>query len=430
MKKYNQLIAINLAYKMQGIKRRPPPISGFTIYRLEYLISLILTHKQKKHEGAWSLLNMQYMTNIVPQANKYLNFLKEQGIIEWINYSAGRNSRLYRLVEEGHTKLQAITDKTLIRRIEEHGHKLHLHNSKMYPDLNKWIKCVDFDYKEAIKTVETTYAKNVKLDAKKAEARRNYSLSAILRIESGEIYYKVNSTNFRLDSNYTSLPSELMQHLTIKGRAPYEMDISNSQPFFLATLFDMTPEIEKVFKKYLGNSLTMSTKALQLSKYDDVKLYRLLVITGKIYEYMMKKFDEHGIKYRNRREFKDQFFLVFFGKTDIINSPAAKLFKHEFPNVQRLIDLIKAKHHNQLPILLQRIESYTILDRVVKAITTELPKLPILTKHDSILPFKIMVYGTELDKAREIMVRIITEATGLTPQGRMKRLQTRIIDSD
>jgi DNA-binding PadR family transcriptional regulator len=418
-----QLVALNLTDVMKEVAEHPPDIPGFKISRLEYLISLILTHKQDKHAGAYSVLNMKYMSNIVPGAGQYLKFLAERGIVEWKNYSAGRNSRLYRLTEEGPTAFRPITDKTLIRRIEQTGHKSGLQNSKKYPALHKWVNQVELDREGALQTIREEYERRFLYDPSTAEARRTYSLGAIARISEGNLYFKVSPTNNRLDTNFTALPRELVKHITIKSQKPYEMDISNSQPFFLSTLFEMTPAIEKVCTQYLGHDYTMIIKSLHVAGSKDGRLYSLLVSEGRFYNYMRCVFDREGIPYADRDDLKEQLFIVFFGDLRAKRySTAARVFEREFPSVQQMIDKIKREDHRRLAVLLQRIESDVMLNRVAREIGRQLPNMPMLTKHDSILPFKLVVYGHgEIDQARQIMVEIITEVTGCRPQGRMKR---------
>jgi len=421
-KRYNQLIALNLVEKMKGFEANPPQITGFTISRLQYLISLIISHKQEEHAGAYALLNMQYMSNVVPNANEYLDFLKQQDIIETINYSAGRNSRMYRLKDEGKTEFRAITDKQLIYRIEKNKVEIKRRNSKKYPPLNEFINKVRIDYDAAIETIEETYQNNILMANLKGEGRRTFSLAAVERIVSGEIFIKCNPTNERLDSNYTQLPSELLQHLTINGNPLVEVDIKNSQPFFASCLFNPTQEIEKIMMRFLGKNHTMSAISLQLANNEDVKLYTSLVTTGTFYEpFLMEKFKENGIIVKNRDELKKQLFIVFFGKLNAYKyNPAARLFKSLFPNVQKLFDAIKKDEHNQLAILLQRIESYTILDRVAQKILADLPGLPFLTRHDSILPSGIFVTPDTAEKVKSILLETIKEVTGLMPMARIK----------
>ena len=422
IKRYNQLIAVNLIEKMKEFEHNPPEITGFSISRTQYLISLILSHKQDNHPDAWSLLNMGYMKNIVYNADQYLNFLRERKIIEWINYLKGRNSRMYRLINEGRTECRAISDRKLIFKIEENRRNVQLRNSKMYPALNENIYKAGINYEAAKKTIESEYLKNIKKGYKKVEGRRTFSLAEIEKIQSGEIYIKVNQTNGRLDSNYTRLPSELVQHLTIDGNYLAELDIRNSQPFFVAPLFNPTPEIEKLMIRFLGRRFTMYVISLQLPECEDVKLYTSLVTSGEFYDpFLMNKFKETGIPFKDREDLKEQIFIVFFGKSDAYKyNPAARLFKATFPNVQILFDAIKKDEHNRLSILLQKIESYVILKRVAQKILTDIPILPFLTRHDSCLPSKILVCENCIEMAKEIMLTTIQEITGLTPIVRIK----------
>jgi hypothetical protein len=420
-KRYNQIIAVDLIDRMKEIEQNPPKIIGFTISRLQYLISLILSHKQDNHPGVYSLLHMPYILNVIPQADKYLKFLKDQNIIQWKNYCAGRNSRMYRLINEGKTEFRAITDKKLIRRIEKNRISIAKRNSKKYPALNSFIYKIKIDHESALKTIESVYQQNKIMDIKNAEGRRTFSLSEINRIQNDEIYIKVNPTNGRLDSNYTRLPGELIQHLTIDGNPLIELDIRNSQPFFAGSLFNPTSEIENIINKYCGHSLTMLLKSLQVSECKDVKLYLSLVTEGTFYDpFLMDKFNENGIHYDSRDDLKKQLFVIFFGKNnaDKYSNPA-RLFKSIFPNVQKVFDLIKKDQYNALAILLQRIESYTILERVSRKILTELPGLPFITRHDSLLPSGIMVYK-DADKVKNIMLTTIKEVTGISPLIRIK----------
>lgn len=136
---------------------------------------------------------------------------------------------------------------------------------------------------------------------------------------------------------------------------------------------------------------------------------------------MMDKFRENNILYKDREDLKKQMFVVFFGKLHAHRyDRVARMFREEFPNVQRVFDFIKKKQHSRLANLLTRIESHVILDRVACEINRQIPNLHILTKHDSILPVRLYVSG-ECERAREIMVDTIHRVTGIVPQGRMKK---------
>ncbi|MFP8489278.1 hypothetical protein ACKGJO_09245 [Gracilimonas sp. Q87] len=436
-KKHHQLIAVNLKEKMRYFEQHPPDIPGFSVSRMEYLIHLILTRKQVDNDNycnAWSILNMEYMNNVIPQASKYLHLLREEGIIEWINHSAGRNSRWYRLINEGWTEQVPITDMKIIRRVEKNKSHLARRNSKKHPFLNKAIRKVNIDFEEARQAVDEKYQENIQkgMDAEGAEARRTYALSAIMRIHAEEIYIKTNTTNFRLDSNFTNLPGYLLKYCHIEGQSFIEMDIRNSQPYFAGALFNPTKEVLEVMEDYLPHSDLMSVKPLLSIEAHDVNLYRSLVSSGKFYEYMAQQFQDRGLtEFADRKQLKTYLFKsVFFGNKYTYKfkgkaGEPARVFKEVFPTVNKVFNRIKRKEHNKLAILLQRIESYTMLERVVKEIESKHPDMDMLTKHDSILPVRLLMPNKPgaLESVRSIMVDTITTVTGLAPQGRMRKLR-------
>jgi hypothetical protein len=389
---------------------------------MKYLISTILTHKQEKHSGSYSMLNMGFLKNIVPRADEYLNFLKNEGVIDWVNYSAGRNSRLYRLTKqfEGKTFYRTLTDHYLIRRIQNNSKRMKYCNSKKYPILNLYVQKVQIDTQEAQQTIEKTYQDGINSQSiekrEKAEARRTYSLGEILKIESGEIYKRVSKTNGRYDSNFTRLPSELVQHLSIDGHPLTEIDIANSQPFFVVSLFNPTQGIQKIMKMSLPKPIYEQILSLQLLDKQDIIKYIYLVLTGKFYKFMMSEFRNNGLKFIDYDNIKEQLFAVFFDKNSAkLYSPAVKLFASLFPNVQLIFEIIKSDQHNRLAILLQKIESYTMLDCVVPKIISNYPGLPFITKHDSILPSGVMVTG-KAEEIKKLISREIKRVIGFEPK--------------
>ncbi len=420
--KYHLLIPVSLQPILDEFEKSPPDISGFAVERLSYLVSLILTHKQKDHQFSYSILNMEYLTNIVPRAGEYMKFLNENGIVEWKNYSAGRNSRLYRMIKEyqGPAVFRTMTDQNLVRRIQENSKSLKYQNSKKYPHLNKFVHMIKVYSEGAYRTIDATY--NHMLNSEipeiknKAENHRTFSIGEIQKIIQGQIYIKVNKTNFRYDTNYTRLPSELVKHLHINGIQLKEMDIANSQPFFALGLFNPTPEIQKI----MGQSLFMYTKSLKLDDKEDVKMYTSHVSTGKFYDYFEGECKNIGLCFRDRRDFKDHLFTVFFGESKALAySKTVKLFSTIFPNVWWMFCIIKTARYNRLAILLQHIESHTMLNCVSQKIFSMYPSIPFLTKHDSILlPGNLTNQLTE--EIEKLILSTIQEVVGHKPNLKRK----------
>jgi hypothetical protein len=308
--KFHYCLPESLLGVIDEIEQDPPEISGFTISRLKYLLSLIVTHKQDDSQGAYSILNMQLLKNVVPRADQYLDYLKENGIIDWINYTAGRISRQYIIKKkyDGDKVFRNITDQSLIRRIEKSRNKCKLQNSKKYPFLNKYVYDTKIDAKAAHETIEKMYNDNP--DKVKAEKNRSLSINKVYKITARDIYIKVGQNNQRYHTNFTGLPSKLVQHLSIDGKPLTELDMRNSQPFFAVSLFDPSPEIQEI----IGSRLTRYIVRHHLTDYLDVKLYTHLVIQGTFYDFMEDQFKKNGIPYKNRDDIKKKLFIVFFGE--------------------------------------------------------------------------------------------------------------------
>ncbi|HBE43102.1 MAG TPA: hypothetical protein DDW27_18230 [Bacteroidales bacterium] len=400
----------------------PPEIVGYKRSRMEYLISTILTHKQDKHAGAYSVLNMKYLINVVPRANYYMKYLHDAGIVEWKNYSVGRNSRLYRLKKQydGHTEEIVLKDEKLLGRIRKSREKMTTYNSTSYPELRKYVESVTMDFQAARHTIEEKYQYNLIASNSNAEPRRTYSYGEVIKIEARQMSFKVSPTNGRLNTNFTRLPNELVCTLTIDGNHLVELDMANSQPLLAAGIFDPHPGVEQIMRSVIGNQLTTNIIGLQLSRSKDGIMYTDLVTSAEFYDYMMAKFTEKGIPFIDRDDFKDKLFTVFYGRNGSIHySDGVKIFREEFPNVFRVFWAIKHGYHNQLPILLQIIESHTFLDCVCPQILRAYPNIPFITKHDSLLPVETLVNPVKEDFER-LVSDAIEQVIGLKPVLRWK----------
>ena len=414
---------------MEEIRRNPPAIPGFTMDRLLYLIYLIVSHRQEPHPGSYSVLNMQYMENVVPRAHEYLRYLKEHGIIEWVNhanYEGLRHSRLYRLTDKhgGETVCRTLKEKKLEHFVELHYMALRKSNSRAYPELNKWVYKVRINEAEALAAVEREFTANVQRNKLYAYRARDFGRIEIDKIVKKRIYIRVNKTNGRYDTNFTRLPGYLVPYLTINNSSLVEIDIANSQPFFAACAFNPTSEIAGIIRK---SSLYQKYSPIDIDT-QDIKEYTKLVTSGRFYDFMMSKFDEARITYYDRADFKEKLFLVYFGRVDTkYTSRAVRLFAKLFPTVSQFFNQVKADQHNQLAILLQKFESYTMLKKVAPAIASKYPDLPFITKHDSLLPAEhlhgLLIQESRVEEVKDLIQDVIENTTGLRPIIRIKGQQ-------
>lgn len=180
-----------------------------------------------------------------------------------------------------------------------------------------------------------------------------YSVSAI---SNGYLYFTRNTTNKRIDTNLTSLKSDLRRF--INGSANLvQIDICNSQPVFLYFL-------------------------LQLSKFNSVELqnYGTWVLSGQFYENFQDAYYKLTSKKLERQNIKDMMFRILFSK----NRQFAKqkqIFKIVFPDIHKWICEYKRDDHSSLAIALQKMESKICIDKVCKRLDAS--KIAYYTIHDS-----------------------------------------------
>ena len=146
----------------------------------------------------------------------------------------------------------------------------------------------------------------------------------------------------------------------------------------------------------------------------DIQLFQDLVKNGQLYEYLEEKFSEElELSFPDRKAIKEVVFTVLFTSNRFIGQDEAKpkrLFKKLFPTVYDVFAHFKKQDKTFLACLLQRIESYLVLDVICKRISTEYPDLPIYTIHDS-----IATASSNENKVEYIMREELTQNIGITP---------------
>ena len=161
-----------------------------------------------------------------------------------------------------------------------------------------------------------------------------------------------------------------------------EIDLSNSQPFFL---------IDKILKFYSSNEgLIQNPKSdvsMILNKFNklpqDVVNYIEMIRNGILYETLVERIFIESSKIYERDHVKKELFKLFYGQ-NYMNFFLKKYFKAEFPHVLKLIGESKIKKYNQLALDLQSIEADFMLNGVVRGLLDEVLSIPLITIHDAI----------------------------------------------
>jgi len=312
----------------------------------------------------WSLiLRRKYGTFY----NFYIDYLIDEGFITLVSdYFVSKKTKTYQInyFDVGSLKRVKVYDNILLKKHSKgflERNITEFNNSPIPIDIKKMIVDdiyhVQIDYDGAF-NILNELKKNNKLDNNKYYK----NLLSINGIKDKHLFFKFDSYG-RFHSNFTILKKEVRnKFLKIDGQEVCELDIKNSQPFFLSLLM----------KKYMANWEELS----------DVERYFFVVNNGIVYDDIVDKVGD----IKTREEAKMLVYKVLFGKNGDFKK-SSKVFKEIYPNVLQFIKNYKENKgdYKVMSHELQRIESEFIFDNVITKVKKKNPKIRIITVHDSLI---------------------------------------------
>ena len=349
---------------------------GYVLYILHTMCMFFFRNTKKRR--TFQLDSRELRNNILTKYHHYFDYLEKEGILtKKYNYNNGTHFNGYALDDkyyDGDFLRFDMDHKTVLKRWKKKKNEegiLKITNKNHYIDpfvlgkLQEDLKYVELNYDGAIEELDALFPKkfNKKQQEDKVKYFRNFS--SIENINDGDMYC-VQDQHGRLHTNFTCLKKAIREkHLTIEGEQITELDITNSQPLFLAILMkeegaDVDPDYKESFERFFK-----------------------LVSEGNFYQYMMNK---TGIP--TKKICKEIIFTVFFG-TNNLKSKAKQensYFRMAFPGVFRWIVNYKKKNNNHkaLSHSLQNSESNLIFNKVCFFIKKKYPAIRLFTIHDSI----------------------------------------------
>jgi hypothetical protein len=258
-------------------------------------------------------------------------------------------------------------------------------------------------------------------------------------IKNGEYNPTVSINNNRLYSIITESNKEIRRFIKINGNKINEIDIKNSHLYILSNVINnkfynidnqfSIYKIDKILSDKLNNKDTYKKIRIKLL-YNKIKINKdnnntIPYMSGRIlnqpdiHNYISLPFREGLYEYLNTLLFNGQMDREKIKKNVMNFVNLAKFrennlfireMKDKFPNVNEFVELINGVDSSKgwLAVLLQRTESYLLLDVGVKKVLEELPKINFLTVHDSLL-----VEEGYSGIVKKILEDSITEITGV-----------------
>jgi len=385
---------------IDSILRVNPPNFSYKRDKFVDILNLIYALPSKKKKsieeyGGYTPINKEILGSTIKDYRKYIDYLKDQNIVEESNYIVGVQSSGLRFSKNYRTKLKpvVITDWTLIKNRVYLRKGYNLETTQKLSFLKKWFDDLDIDVKEAKIYLDIEYQKDIeKISADKSILVYNSRLLPLEKLSAKEyLDFHVDNTAGRLHTPITQLKSELRKNLSWKGKTLVSVDISNSQPYLLQSLLDRkTYETCRMDERIKSINPSINTDQLRglissISSKEDVVKFKEIVVSGKFYEEFGKALKENGeldesynVSDPEVKKFVKQiiFSTLFSKNRSIRHNNAIQLFKRIFPNVYKVLSFVKKEQHNTLAI---------ILHTVCNEINEKYPHIPLFTLHDSVV---------------------------------------------
>jgi hypothetical protein len=418
-----------------------------------------LKRKEKLTKNGWTPLCSKLLEEYgVRQLKHIRKTLKECGIIEDQPYEEGV-CRVYRfhLTYCVEPVLLDMPSNHFWRGVERRLFAHFLKEKKTYPITKFFNSSLTIVKQDGIEWVEDHYEFLKKEDKVQAMNFLSPNLLSIDRIVHQDFFLHKDK-NGRLHSNLTNLKTELRQFLRYDNEPLVGIDFVNCQPMLLSLILEppfwnkssvinytnlkglnfkdyrhWKPQIvgpilsyknERNLSfleviQYLFSSsyinlnyiyyLIFSKKQISLAS-KDIESLNSTTRKGEFYEFILKELNDKT----TRSDVKTMMYEVLFGypiSTTQRLSKKKQMFMRLFPNVQRLIDLIKQKDHCLLANMLQSMESKLMFEILAPALQEQFPETALFTIHDSFL-----VPVSMAEEVKEAMSVKFNAVLGFTPK--------------
>lgn len=327
----------------------------------------IFRKEDKNYSNSFIDIPKFYFRDLICDSKSLSNafsILKSSGVIQCDNvYSKESGKALgYRFSDEMISKLMSIglEKKTISRKIiKNRNERNNAVNERLHKYRDFYLSNFKIDYDSALEHLDKWYNYSISYtpsyvggilnpDMIKILNKYNHIFMSISAIKDGDLYFRKNATNGRIDTNLTSLKGEYRKFI-ISEKKLVQIDIVNSQPFMLGLY---------LINKF-GDCLDNKSLKAEIDKYIG------WTSAGIFYERFEKTYFNKTGKALTRKDIKNIMFSIFYSKNGSYRKEK-NIFKSMFPLIMDFIEKEKKNKHNEFAIKLQRIESKICLDVICK----------------------------------------------------------------
>jgi hypothetical protein len=391
--------------------------------------------------------------------------VKSGVVIRTKGYQAGKQAKLFALSEKHSSagyKIRSLSKgASLYKRLLEYRTEQKRLNDAAPAKIKyvtKWFdpQRLTLDKKQAHSLIEFYMAEMKALipdplpsgrSLEEIESRINHRVNSMIdtfrSVEEGYMGLKKTGKDNRLHSVVSNTKKELRSLYSFDKKPLVSIDLKASQPYLLSQLLKpkswgekglvakVYPELysritSRKYKKQLDAILMFGpfSKTQSSRGFQKTRFYRFKWNTD-FYQHLVDRAKEEGAQsvFPDRSSVKKKMMMILFDDGSYMEKDKGfKLFKKWFPEEAAIVSLLKTisretkasdpddTSQNFLPILLQRLESYLILEKVCKKISKELTDAPIIPVHDC-----IMTSVDFADKVEDVVKKVLKNETSLEP---------------
>ncbi len=190
----------------------------------------------------------------------------------------------------------------------------------------------------------------------------NRSLVRVNRFKEGDLYFNPkDASGERFHSVFTNSKKEIRKFIRIGGKMASEVDLKNSQFFFLACLTLHKEASEEILKGFSGLKGYLELLRFYYEQYPDYKSFTDSALNGSLYEYAIQQYASIGKKVSKER-MKELLFKAIFSQAGECPQ-SERILSMVFPSLVKLGNIMN-QEPGRLPRLLQVCEARCLLDRV------------------------------------------------------------------
>ena len=406
----------------------------YLLYLFEHLNSL---NRNKDRNDEVQLSSKKLIKTFHSRYNDYITFLIDYDFIVMVkNYSTDNNrSKTYKLTSKYLKKANVFVEYQIT--YEALLEKVNYKNSGLILEQYCKNKFCKRKRPHLVKSFNNDLSMNIEkamLEIKHFDLRSYRANSIIVNEYKNKLWkYSINQeTDNRLHTLITRTNKKLLKYIRYNNKKLSEVDIKTSQPLFLYGILNALyvesseTELGNFINVFFDEKLIKKLSDIDLD-LDELKTFGEIIVNKDLYDYLVSKvkisklgdkfirtkFDESASKmivneYDTKRELMKELVMEVLYSSSKNHSREVMRIKELFPTIFYAVDVIKnhSDKRNFFSKLLQNIEAYILLDIVAKEISKDFPKIPLFSKHDSLITFESHIKEVK-DKVEQYIKKCI-----------------------